>query len=108
MILDWKPFDPVAFKFHVAGDVVYGFCPDVKVSGNEDEFTLHLQFTSGWNSKLKHLEGSVVNVECRYGEKDDYKTVFEKRMKVEKHKIVFDKEIPSVFVTFKIVCRKAL
>lgn len=103
-LLKLKAFDPSHLGFYVNNERIYGYSLlDRKVLGDEDNFTIKLQFTSDWNNILKQYLDTVVKVECRYGDQlEGFQVCFIKEMKVTKHKIVFDEFIPSIFVTFEV------
>lgn len=91
-------FDPINLNFYVNGDKLYGYIPEKKVSGDEDNLTFHFQITSAVLQALKALNGDYGLVKCEY----DDEVIFEKRMGLTKYKVVFDEFIPSVFVTFEV------
>lgn len=93
-------WDPLNFKIEVDGECVYGYQSPTRVSGNQGDFTIHLQFTSPWNMALKDKVGEGVTVHFYYKNNDEYYTMFNQTMRVKDHKLSFEHEIPTVNIRF--------
>lgn len=93
----WDPFN---FKIEVDGECVYGHKSPIKLSGTQEDFTLHLQFTSPWNMSLKDKVGEDVAVRFYYKNNDECYTMFHQTMRVKDHKLSFEHEIPTANVRF--------
>lgn len=93
-------WDSCNFKIVVDGEHVYGYHQSTRLSGTQEDFTLHLQFTSPWNMALKDKVGEDVAVRFYYKNNDEYYTMFHQTMRVKDHKLSFEHEIPTANVRF--------
>lgn len=59
-------WEPLNFKIEVDGECVYGYQSPTRLSGTQEDFTLHMQFTSPWNMALKDKVGEDVDVHFYY------------------------------------------
>lgn len=95
-VLKLNAFDPCNLKLYVNGKVVYGYTPDTKFLGVQEEFEINLQFTGAWAFAFLEHKGETVTVLLAY--KDYY--LFKSDMKVNSS-LKFEYEIPTVNVKFK-------
>lgn len=93
-------WDPLNFKIEVDGECAYGYKSSTRLSGTQEDFTLHLQFTSPWNMALKDKVGEDVAVRFYYKNNDEYYTMFHQTMRVKDHKLSFEHEIPTANARF--------
>ncbi len=93
-------WDPLNFKIEVDGECVYGHQSPTRLSGTQEDFTLHLQFTSPCNMALKDKVGEYVDVHFYYKNNDKQYTMFYQTMRVKDQKLSFEHEIPTVNVRF--------